>query len=113
MHEMSIAMNIVEIACKEAEKDGALEITVIELDVGSLSGAMLDSLTFCYDAACKDTLAEDSVLRINEIPAMASCKKCNETFGIDSFMALCPRCDSYEIDITQGRELRLKAINVN
>lgn len=113
MHEMSIAMNIVDIACREAQKDGAQSISMIELDVGSLAGVMIDSLTFCYDAVCKDTLAADSALKINEIPAMATCRKCAHSFMIDSFVALCPQCESYEIDIIQGRELKLKAINVN
>ncbi len=113
MHEMSIAMNIVDIACKEAEKDGANSISNIELDVGKLSGVMIDSLNFCYESVCKGTLAEDSTLLINEIPAQANCKKCDYTFEIDSFMALCPQCDSYEVDILQGRELKLRAISVN
>ncbi len=113
MHEMSIAMNIVNIACKEAQKDGATSISTIELDVGKLSGVMVDSLNFCYDSACKGTLAESSELMINEVPAMALCKNCGESFEIDSFMALCPKCESYEIDILQGRELRLRAVSVN
>jgi len=113
MHEMSIAMNIINIASKEAEKDGASSISNIELDVGKLSGVMIDSLNFCYEAVCKGTIAENSTLSINEIPAQARCKKCQHSFEIDAFMALCPLCESYEIDILQGRELKLKAISVN
>lgn len=113
MHEMSIAINVINIACKEAQKDGAESISVIEMEVGSLSGVMIDSLTFCYEAACKDTMAEDSALKIIPIPATAKCLKCKHEFEIESFMALCPECESYEIDILRGRELRLKAISVN
>ena len=113
MHEMSIAMNIVNIACKEAEKANATSISIIELDVGKLSGVMVDSLNFCYESVCKGTLAEGSELMINELQAMAACKKCGESFEIESFMALCPKCESYEIDILQGRELKLKAVSVN
>lgn len=113
MHEMSIAMNIINIACKEAENDGAASISRIELDVGKLSGVMIDSLLFCYESVCKGTLAENSTLDINELPAMASCKKCHHKFEIDAFMALCPECESYEIDILQGRELKLRAVQVN
>jgi len=113
MHEMSIAMNIVSIACKEAEKDGASSVSNIELDVGKLSGVMIDSLNFCYESACKGTMAENSTLSINELPALATCKKCQHAFEIESFMALCPICESYEIDINQGRELKLKALRVN
>lgn len=113
MHEMSIALNIVSIACKEAEKAEATSISIIELDVGKLSGVMVDSLKFCYDSVCKGTLAENSELAINELPAMAKCKQCSHSFEIDSFMALCPECESYEIDIIQGRELKMKTVSVN
>ena len=113
MHEMSIAMNIIDIACKEAKKEGASSISLIELDVGTLSGVMVDSLQFCYDSACKGTLAEGSVLQVNTVSAQAKCKKCDDLFEIESFMALCPECESYEIDIMQGRELKLKAVSVN
>lgn len=113
MHEMSIAMNIVGIACKEAQNEGAKSIKSIELDVGSLAGVMVDSLKFCYESTCKGTLAEDSQLLINEIVGKGRCQKCSLEFEIESFMALCPQCESYEIEIKQGRELRLKAVTVN
>ncbi len=113
MHEMSIAMSIVDIACKEAEKDGAASISEIELNVGRLAGVMVDSLKFCYDSACKGTLAENSTLIVNEIAGKGRCLQCDNLFEIDSFMALCPDCDSYKIEIIQGRELKLKAISVN
>ncbi|MCF6237510.1 MAG: hydrogenase maturation nickel metallochaperone HypA [Candidatus Marinimicrobia bacterium] len=113
MHEMSIAMSIVDIACKEAQKDGAKSISVIELDVGKLAGVMVDSLMFCYESVCKGTPAENSKLLVNEVTGMGECLKCHFEFEIDSFMALCPQCESYEVKIKQGRELKLKAVTVN
>jgi len=113
MHEMSIAMSIVDIACKEAQKDGAPSISKIELDVGTLAGIMVDSLKFCYDSVCKGTLAENSELVVNEVPGKGHCIKCDHEFEIDSFMALCPKCESYKIEIMQGRELKLKAVVVD
>jgi len=112
MHEMSIAMNIVKIACNEAEKDGAPAITRIELEVGTLSGVMMDSLKFCYDSACRGTLAEGSSLVIHEVKAEAFCRTCEHVFEVDAFMALCPECQGYAIEIRKGRELKLKAISV-
>jgi Zn finger protein HypA/HybF involved in hydrogenase expression len=48
MHEMSLAINIVEIACQTAKQNGAEEITSIEIDVGQLAGVLEDSLSFCF-----------------------------------------------------------------
>ena len=113
MHEMSIALNIVTIACDEAKKDGAQSISRIDLDIGILAGVMIDSLQFCYESACKGTLAEGSTLAINEITAKASCQNCMHTFEINDFMAICPQCQGYKINILQGRELQLKTVRVN
>jgi len=110
---MSIAMSIVDIACKEAQKDGASSISAIELDIGKLAGVVVDSLQFCYDSVCKGTLAENSHLVVNKLPGLAKCLDCNHQFEVDSFMALCPQCEGYAIEVYQGRELRLKAISVN
>ncbi|MCF7807937.1 MAG: hydrogenase maturation nickel metallochaperone HypA [Candidatus Marinimicrobia bacterium] len=110
---MSIAINIVSIARKEAEKESAPSISMIELEVGKLAGVMVDSLQFCYEAACKGTLAEGSELQIIELEGQAKCMQCGNVFTIDSFMAICPKCDTYEIEIIQGKELRLKAISIN
>ena len=113
MHEMSIAMSIVDIACKEAQNDGASSISMIELDVGRLAGVMVDSLKFCFESVCKGTSAENSKLVVNEVLGIGQCKRCNIEFEIDSFMALCPQCESYEVEIKQGRELKLRAVTVN
>jgi len=113
VHEMSIAMSIVDIACKEAQRDGASSISAIELDVGKLAGVMVDSLEFCYAAVCKGTLAENSDLVIHELAGLGVCQQCQTEFEIDSFMALCPHCESYEVEIKQGRELKLRAVTVN
>lgn len=110
---MSIAINIVNIACREAVRESAPAIRAIELDVGSLAGVMIDSLQFCFEAACKGTLAEGSKLEINELSGQGKCNQCGHTFTLDSFMALCPRCESYEIDIIQGKELKLKTISID
>ena len=112
MHEMSIAMNILTIACDEAQKTGAHSISRIDLDIGMLAGIMTDSLQFCYNSACKGTLAEGSTLTINEIPAKATCQTCEHTFEIHAFMAMCPHCQGHKIDIVQGREMQLKSVRV-
>lgn len=113
MHEMSIALSIVNIACKEAEKESAPSIAAIELEVGKLAGVMVDSLEFCYESACKGTLAEGSDLHVIELEGLGKCSNCGNEFNIESFMAICPECDNYETDIVQGKELRLKAISIN
>ncbi|MBL6985282.1 MAG: hydrogenase maturation nickel metallochaperone HypA, partial [Candidatus Thioglobus sp.] len=43
-------MNIVDIACKTAQQNGAHKIQSIEVEVGKLAGVLEDSLAFCFQA---------------------------------------------------------------
>jgi hydrogenase nickel incorporation protein HypA/HybF len=113
MHEMSIAVNIVTIAQDTAKKEGAKKINTIELELGKLAGVVEDALQFCYDSACIGTIAEGSKLEIISIPGQATCSECNFQFEADQMLMLCPQCGEHVLMISGGKELRVKAINVD
>jgi len=113
MHEMSIAINIVDIAVDTARKSSAKKINEIVVDIGRLAGIIPDSLLFCYDSACKDTIAEGSQLKLNIIQAKAVCDSCGHEFDADSPVPLCPKCENLVLQVSGGRELKIKSINVD
>ena len=51
MHELSIAMSIVDIAADYAARDNAKCVTEIEIEVGTLAGVVIDALDFAMEAA--------------------------------------------------------------
>ena len=55
MHELSIAMSIVDIAAEYAARDNAKCVTEIEIEVGTLAGVVIDALDFAMEAAIKNT----------------------------------------------------------
>ena len=55
MHELSIAVNIVDIACEEAERQGDSRVDAVYLNLGALSGVVKDALLFSWDLACEGT----------------------------------------------------------
>ncbi len=113
MHEMSIAMNVVEIATDQARNNGASRINQIVLEVGTLAGIMIDSLEFCFESACKGTMAEDAELRIEQREARGRCQDCDSEFEMETFLAICPNCESFKIEQISGQELKIKTINVD
>jgi len=113
MHEMSIAMNVVDIAVKTALKEKAKNINKIILEVGSLSGVVPDALEFCFDSACKGTIAEGAELELIEIQAQAICESCQYPFPTKQMVSQCPQCNEYVLNIQGGRELQVKSINVD
>src|SRR5579862_4129358 len=62
MHELSIAMGIVEAATEEAQKRG-VQVSAVHLRLGALSGVVKDALLFSYEVACQDTALQGSADR--------------------------------------------------
>jgi hydrogenase nickel incorporation protein HypA/HybF len=113
MHEMSIAMNIVDLAVETAKNNKAKTINSIVLELGSLSGVVRDALEFCFDSACKGTMAEGAELEIIELKAQAHCANCKLDFETEQMVANCPECNEYIFDIQGGRELKIRSLNVD
>ncbi|MCK5440386.1 MAG: hydrogenase maturation nickel metallochaperone HypA [Maribacter sp.] len=112
MHELSIALGIVRIAENEMAKVNAKEVELIELEIGALAGIEFDSLDFVWPLAVKDTVLENATKKINIIKAKGKCLDCDVVFDIDYLYDACPKCKSNLKGIVQGKELRVKALEV-
>lgn len=112
MHELSIAMGILKIAEREAEKAGAKRIDLIELEIGNLAGIELDALDFAWSAVVKDTVLEHAVRKIDLIEGKGQCMECDHIFSLEHVYDPCPNCQNYLKGIIQGKELRVKALEV-
>ncbi|MBN1407834.1 MAG: hydrogenase maturation nickel metallochaperone HypA [Calditrichaceae bacterium] len=113
MHEMSIAMNLVDLAVQTAKQNDAQKINSMVLEMGSLTGVVREALEFCFESACKGTIAEGAKLEIINIPGNAVCEHCGHRFSGDQVAVPCPKCNEYVFNIQGGRELKLKSVNVD
>jgi len=77
MHELSIALGIVDIAKKETQKAHAQKVELIELEIGTLAGIEFDSLDFVWPSAVKDTVLEHAKKKIHIIEGKAKCGDCH------------------------------------
>ena len=68
MHELSIAISIIEMVEDEVATRGAVEVTAVHLKLGMLSGVVKEALLFSYEVACAGTSLEGSKLRLH-LPA--------------------------------------------
>ena len=78
MHELSIALSIVEAAQEEAGRHGGAQVSAVHLKVGLLSGVVKEALLFSYTLACEETPLAGSTLMIEEVPVVIYCQKCEE-----------------------------------
>ncbi|MEC8832019.1 MAG: hydrogenase maturation nickel metallochaperone HypA [Bacteroidota bacterium] len=112
MHELSVAMGIVKIAEDETKKAKAKKVTLIELEIGKLAGIEFDSLDFVWPAAVKNTVLESAERKIDVKDGLGKCADCDSVFEIHHFYDSCPNCGSNLKGIIQGKELRVKALEV-
>jgi hydrogenase nickel incorporation protein HypA/HybF len=113
MHELSIAISIVELAEEEAKKALASSITKVEVEIGTMSGVENDALLFAWDVAAKGTMADQAPLIIHTIQAEAHCLECGTDFPAENFFVECPQCKSFRYQLTRGKELRVSSLLVD
>jgi hydrogenase nickel incorporation protein HypA/HybF len=113
MHEMGIAVRIVEIACDslpEGEQD--LKIEAINLKVGKMTAIIPSNLRFCFDIAAKESVLEGARLNIEEVPITVKCSDCDADTVIENPLFECGTCGGKNIVVTTGRELIVSSIEV-
>ena len=66
MHELSIAVQIIEIAEDELVRHGGDRVRSIHLQLGALSGVAKEALQFSFGIACEGTTAEGASLVIED-----------------------------------------------
>jgi hydrogenase nickel incorporation protein HypA/HybF len=114
MHEMGVAMQIIEIAMASIPENMARSrVERVNLKVGKLSAIVADSLRFCFEVAAKDTALEGAELAIDEIPVVAQCNACGLKWTIESPVFVCNRCQSAQIELLSGRELDIESIEIS
>ena len=112
MHELSIAMSIVDTAQEEAERRG-VRVSAVHLRLGALAGVVKDALLFSYDMASQDTPLQGSRLIVEDLPVVVFCPHCQARRSLSSVQSFaCPVCGAPTGDILQGKELEVFALEV-
>lgn len=113
MHELSIALSIVEIATETVRRSGGGRVRELYLKIGAMSGVVKDALLFSWQMASADTPLEGSRLVIEEVPLVAHCADCGEDKRLDAVNKFfCPACGQALTKIIHGKELELTALEI-
>ncbi|MDE5118084.1 MAG: hydrogenase maturation nickel metallochaperone HypA [Trichodesmium sp. St2_bin2_1] len=109
MHELGITQNIVAIVAENANNRLVKRVT---LEIGELSAIMPDAIEFCFDVCRKGTVLEGATLEIIKIPGLGKCHQCAAEIPLEQPFGICHVCNSVELDIIQGQELKIKEMEV-
>jgi hydrogenase nickel incorporation protein HypA/HybF len=113
MHELSIALSMIEMAGEELRENGGTKVDAVHLKLGRLSGVVEDALLFSWEVACAGTSLEGSRLIIEDVPIVVRCENCREDKTLAAINRLvCPVCENPTPEILQGRELLVTALEI-
>ncbi len=113
MHELSIAMSIVELAEEESAKRGGARIDAVHLKLGALSGVVGKALLSSWELACEQSNLYGSRLLIEHIPVVVYCPACLAERQLDSIQwFVCPVCRATVSEVIRGRELLVSAMEI-
>ena len=111
MHEMSIAMAVVEQVEDAARSRAGETAEAVRLQVGELAGVVPDALRFCFSLACAGTVLDGAELDIDPVTARARCGPCTTEWDTGMPPQLsCSGCGGATADMVAGRELQIVSV---
>ena len=114
VHELSIAVELVELAAAEARRQGAGRVVALHLRIGPLAGIVEDALRFSFDVAAAGTAVAGARLRIEPEEVVAWCPACAAPRPLPTIrLRRCPVCDAPTPDLVTGDALELTALEIS
>ncbi len=115
MHELSIALSLVEAACEAAAPLGHVRVDALHVRLGTWSGVVKEALEFSFDIAARGTAIDGARLAIEEVPLTGYCARCDveRTLDAGALALQCPVCEGPLSALVHGREIELTALEVS
>jgi hydrogenase nickel incorporation protein HypA/HybF len=113
MHELSIALSILEIAAEEAERQGGRPVAAVHVRLGPLAGVVKEALISAFDLAREDSPMGKAELVIEDVPLVVYCHACRDERTLPSVQLFsCPVCGAPTPEVVRGRELEVVALEI-
>jgi hydrogenase nickel incorporation protein HypA/HybF len=113
MHELTVALSLLEEVGEAAQREGATRVATVRLRLGAMSGIVRDALLFSWELARAGTIASEAELVIDDVPVAVWCPRCDGERAVPPGEGLiCSACGAVAPQIVRGRELELFAMEV-
>jgi hydrogenase nickel incorporation protein HypA/HybF len=109
MHELSIAESVVRIAERHA---AGRRVSKVQLRVGHLRQVVPPALEFAFVLVARGTVVEGAELEMDQVPAAGRCEGCGVESTFTAFPFACEACGGLDIEVTQGEELLVEALEL-
>ena len=114
-----MAQGILNAVLETAEANDAIKVTDMVIEIGKLAMLNPEQLKFMLGVLCKDTIAENAEIVIEDIDVEIKCYNCDfegiaDIDDSDHYapMILCPKCESHRVEVLNGRDVTVKNISI-
>lgn len=110
MHELSLAVEIVQIVETAIAQNNLQVVDRLRLTVGELASVEKPAMDLALSTALAGTLAENAAIEYIDEPGQGICQACGATVAVHQYHEPCEACGGFPVRITQGQALKVKAI---
>lgn len=112
MHELSIAVDIVDVVVAEAKRYDARRVEAVTCRVGAMRQIVPAMLIEAFGIAAAGSPAEGAALDVQVVPATMTCRACGRTSEPREIELTCPHCGSVDVAIEGGDELVVASLSL-
>jgi len=123
MHEGTIARAVLNTILNVAHRNEAEKVVSVKLEVGEICLVNTKQLIDIIKILSHDTIARDAEFSVSEVKTRIKCKDCSYSGGINYKESdpnwhyklpifTCVRCHSNNTELLEGREMKIKSIDV-
>ena len=111
MHELGLVFHMVDLREKVGEENELTHIERVVLDLGEVSGVLVDQLQDCWKwASAKSELLAGAVLEVNQLAAVTICNDCGRTYPTIAHGRICPHCESPNTVLVSGNQMEVREV---
>ncbi len=111
MHELSIALGIIDIGEEVAQREGSTSVVAVHLKLGPLAGVVKDALVSAFELAREGSILRPRAWSSRTCRSRPGAARCERQQIVESLQNLCcQQCGAPTPDIVSGRELEVVAM---
>lgn len=112
MHEMSLAVALIDQVEQIVEKEEASVVIKLKVSIGDLSGVEEEAFKLCFPSAAEGSSAEGAYLEIEHIPLVVKCRECGRKTNPEIPFIECGACHSPNVKIVEGRDFLISSVEL-
>jgi len=112
MHEMSIAMALLDQLEQLALEHGGVRIESFTVKAGELRCIVPEALQLAFEVLADGGIAAGATMTLEIEPVLASCRVCGDRFRPQRQCYQCPECKQADVDFIEGNDIVISSMTI-